>query len=288
MRSNEEFRISFLNPEDDEGMMGIYRIWYGAKYYIGSTKNSSNRRRGHEREVNRCFQNIETGRGSYYNIIKYLCMNMDVTEGYMEMIEEVESVQQLVHAEQVWLDECKDDSNFLNDKLISIRFEPGERKIFVDKALESYPNRIGACVFRFWYGEKYVIVKSKSFIGGIVCVESGFRALSKKPRDEWPEDHLYTHLFDYMIANPDQELEVDLIIESQNPYRLLVIEQKELMLCQKDPNCLNNTVDAYVPVYNEDTQLFGWINKGYVLAFYRWKKRFLPHLVSDVHSSDVV
>ena len=51
---------------------------------------------------------------------------------------------------------------------------------------------------------------------------------------------------------------------------LLKNEQLYLDEGRYDPRCLNNQIEAYIPKYNENTGMYGWIPKNAVMNFNRW------------------
>lgn len=183
------------------------------------------------------------------------------------------SIEEIAHKEQQWLDHSMNNKKRLNQACIAVRYDRYTNDIIVDRAKESFPDKIGSCVFKLTYNDKYLFVKGKSFIGAMLCISRGLKVFANKTTKDNKIDNIYYHLFVYVIDNPDYEFGIDMILVSDNPYKLLVKEQKCLTEGRKDPNCLNNTIDAYVPAYREETGMYGWINKGYYLNFLKWKKR---------------
>ena len=263
----------------DKNKMCIYRIWFGNKYYIGSTKNMARRRWNHVVNLNKLIYNLQTGEASNYNILKHLFMNLDITCGEMELLKEVETEAELSPMEEMYLKEAVDDENCLNYSQKAIRPSKKE-KIHNPIAIavsESLLNSVTECVFRLYCNEKYVIVKGKSLAGSLKQINSAILSFSKKDREDWEKDHLYYHLIGYLLdLTEEPTYSATLLMMTPNPYDLLKKEQMELWENQSDPNCLNNTFDAYIPVYKEETGLYGWINRGQYAAFMKWKNINMP------------
>lgn len=59
---------------------------------------------------------------------------------------------------------------------------------------------------------------------------------------------------------------------NKNALELLKAEQRALDAGRNDPACLNNNVLAYIPDYNDETGMYGWIRPGAVLNFKNWLK----------------
>jgi hypothetical protein len=101
--------------------MGIYRIWFGYKYYIGATVNTFKRMICHNSTIKRCFDGHRVGKNSQTNVVKFLSKNQWITIAFLELIETVDYEEELVDAEQRWFDISHTDPNCLNEKFTSYR-----------------------------------------------------------------------------------------------------------------------------------------------------------------------
>lgn len=267
-----------IRNELDKNKMGVYKIWFGSKYYIGSTKSLSRRKSSHINALNKLINNLQTGEASNHKILKHLFMNLDITTGEMELLQEVQTEEELSPVEAMYLDEAMKDENCLNHSPLATRpsFEKKPNPLAIAVS-ESILNSIGQSVFKLYCNEKYVIVKCKSLGGSLKQINTAIGNFSKKDRADWELDHLYYHFIGYILSLEEEPVySASLLAMSTNPYDLLKLEQMELWENQKDPNCLNNTFDAYIPNYNEEKGTYGWINRGQYAAFMKWKSLNMP------------
>lgn len=159
--------------------------------------------------------------------------------------------------------------------------------------IDSIPIDVLACIYRLWYGDKYVIVKGKNLAGSIFLIQKGlayFFAGGGKVGNGTPagiagEGHkegqgkntFYFQFYTHVKENPGLEWKAEVVMESDNGYQLLKREQIELMLSIKDKRCLNSNVEAYIPKFRSKTSLYGdWIKPAHVLCFKKYLKRPLP------------
>ena len=275
-RSAIGINIELKNPLDS-GKMGIYKIWFGSKYYIGSSKNITRRKSSHITTLNNLINNLHTGSASNYNILKHLFINLDITCGYMELLQEVENEDDLSKIEAMYISDCDNDENSLNYSSRATR-PTAQKKInpIAIAVSDSLMNSVNECVFRLYCNEKYVIIKGKSLCGSLRMVNDALDNFSKKDRSEWAVDHLYYHFIGYILDQKEVEYTASLLAMTPNPYILLKVEQMQLWENSTDPNCLNNSFDAYIPSYNEEKGTYGWINRGQYAAFMKWKALNMP------------
>lgn len=264
-----------LKNREDRDKMGVYRVWYGIKYYIGSSKNLFNRAVGMQTKLNRLIDDMELGSGSENKILKHLFMDLSVDCGIMELLYEAEDEIDLLSAEQMYLTEGIQDENCLNCAEKAVR--PKEKKYYpiTDAVKATTIESIKECVFHLIYLDKFVIVKGKSLVGSLKIISQAIEDFSKKDESEWPEDHLYTHFVKHILHEGlDYELfRVKIVLVTPDIVELLKTEQLELMEHMGNENCLNNAVDPYIPVWNEERQLYGWITKQQVMRFKKWLKK---------------
>lgn len=131
-----------------------------------------------------------------------------------------------------------------------------------------YQN-VQGCVFKLFWGEKYVIVKCKTFAYAKKIIEKSMFYHFKTGMN----DNLYGRFFDYIKTAPFYSLRVEILAETENPYQLLIKEQLSLNEAKNDQNCLNASFDAYIPQFTQVNGKGSWINRGYYLNFMIWKKR---------------
>lgn len=125
-------------------------------------------------------------------------------------------------------------------------------------------------VVKVSYGSKFVIVKCKSQPGYLKTMENDLNAFMRGGVNR--EHGLYFHLYNFVKKNPNLVFKVETILESADGYLLLKAEQEQLDLHRNNKHFLNNQVNAYIPRYNEETQMYGWLTKNSVLNFQKWMK----------------
>lgn len=141
-------QIIALNEEDLD-KQGIYRIWYGHKYYIGSTINTYDRLLGHEKCVSECFLGIKRGQNSQSNAVDHLNRHTYIYTAYFELLEECESEYELVRREQYYLDKALYDTNCLNYRYTVTRRIDGKQYSMADAFKEEC--RGNKMIFDFWF-----------------------------------------------------------------------------------------------------------------------------------------
>lgn len=109
------------NSAEDVGKMGIYRIWFGSKFYIGSTWNSKNRIQSHILSINEALLAEKVENNSIGNIVRHIRDNPEVHIGFFYMIEVCKDQSELADCEGAYLRAYKGDPNCLNHAFITSR-----------------------------------------------------------------------------------------------------------------------------------------------------------------------
>lgn len=143
---------------------------------------------------------------------------------------------------------------------------------------------VASCVYKLYCGDRFLIVKGKTLAGSIYLIEKGYAAFiaagggtgNKQGGDGQKESDgvntYYRAFYTYWKKNPDLPLYYKVMLESDNPYELLKCEQELLDESINNKRCLNNNIKAYIPIFRKKTQMYGWMNKGSVLAFKKYLK----------------
>ena len=110
-------------------------------------------------------------------------------------------------------------------------------------------------VFKVFFGKKYLIWKGKSLLQSCEMLSESIERYIRLQRNI-DTDYLY-HVCNHIkrtrcIAATVTVIDNEFIrtikgTESINGYAMLVAEQKLLDRASKDPDCLNNNIEAYVP-----------------------------------------
>jgi hypothetical protein len=132
---------------------------------------------------------------------------------------------------------------------------------------------IESCVYKLYYGNRYIIVKGKTLTGSIYLIEKGYAVFlaagggqgkksGGKGQEEWDGvNSYYLKFYLYIYKKPKLPFRIEILLESNNGYDLLMREHNELNACMKDKKCLNSNVESYMPKFREKTQSYGWISK---------------------------
>jgi hypothetical protein len=146
--------------------------------------------------------------------------------------------------------------------------------IFPDVDIE-----VESCLYKLWYGDRFMIIKAKTLAGSIHIINKGYAIFlaagggrgNKKGGIGQKEydgvNPFYFKLFRYLHRNPSFEFKIEMILESFDYFELLKQEQLLLDKCIRNKKCLNNNVQAYIPKYREKTESYGWIPNESVEAF---------------------
>src|SRR6185503_6497455 len=118
-------------------------------------------------------------------------------------------------------------------------------------------HNIKSCVFKLYWGEKFVIIKCRTYARAKTIIEQSIFYHLKTGMN----DKLYNSFFDYIDTNSEQQFTFEVITEEKNPYLLLIAEQKELNANRDNPNCMNVNTTAYIPKGIQGNRKT-WINRG--------------------------
>jgi hypothetical protein len=141
---------------------------------------------------------------------------------------------------------------------------------FLQNLIDEHRMKAKHVVYRLKYAGKFIIVSGKSLGGSLYFIQLGyswFGDATKKP------DTLYLHLYEHVKAHPRGRARVDIILETTDQYEYLKGAHEALNQARYDPKCLNNTVEPYIPNYNDETEMYGWLDRPAVLNYKKWAKR---------------
>ena len=132
-------------------------------------------------------------------------------------------------------------------------------------------NDVEQVVYQLSYAGKFIIVKGKTLAGSLIIIANTFPYFEDSKKIQ--KEHLYTHLYRHYLDNPGGRFRIKTLCKvgkSISQYELLKREQMELDKHKKNPLCLNNTTEAYIPLYNPLTYQYAWLDKNPVMNFNRW------------------
>lgn len=145
-----------------------------------------------------------------------------------------------------------------------------------------------SCLYRLYYGDKYIVAKGKTLAGSVYLIEKGYayflaggggtgrttNITGKGQKEGSGKNTYYRKFYSYIKKNPRLEFRIDVLLEDNNGYQLLKAEQIELNKTIRDKNQLNNNITAYIPKYRAEQKMYGWISRAHVMNF----KRFLKNM----------
>jgi len=123
-----------------------------------------------------------------------------------------------------------------------------------------------ACVYKLYYGDIYLIVKAGNTLSGsLYLIEKEYRMFVSHDYEK-AEDKAarYFKFHKYIKDHPGKKWVIEIVLEDQSMYRLLMKEQELLNKHWVDNNCANRDPEAYIPKKN--------VNKGQISAFKRYSK----------------
>lgn len=142
-----------------------------------------------------------------------------------------------------------------------------------------------SCLYKLYYGDKYIIAKGKTLAGSVFLIEKGYayfiaggggtgrRHLGGEGQKEGDgKNTYYRKFYTYIKKNPGLEFRIEVILEDNNGYQLLKAEQVELNKAFRDKKLMNNNITSYIPQYRAKTKSYGWISRAHVMNFKRFVK----------------
>lgn len=144
----------------------------------------------------------------------------------------------------------------------------------LETLIEKYENKnnVQGIVYKLSYAGKYVIVKGATLVGSLKIINNAYKQYD--PKNERFSAHLYGHLFSHLFKTEDMgrfRIKTLAKLNSKiSQYKLLKREQMELDKARYDTDCLNNNIEAYIPIYNKNTHSFGWIDTSAVGNFKKY------------------
>lgn len=130
---------------------------------------------------------------------------------------------------------------------------------------------INECLYRLWYNDRYIIWKGKSLGGSFAFFEKGSRYYKPSASADHKTMFVHKKMFDFIKENPGGQFLVELLLETNNHYKLLQQEHDHLERAWGiDLNCMNTNRYPHILQFNHDEWKFGWLDKGRALNFFRW------------------
>ena len=131
---------------------------------------------------------------------------------------------------------------------------------------------VKSCVYKLSFDDRYVIIKAKDHQQSVEGIQKALNQFMRHSELQRNPHNLYFHFFSYIEKKSEGYFRVEILLEGENIYELLKTEQIYLDKSLKDKKCLNNSVQAYIPDFNDLTGMYGWLPKTAVMSFKRWLK----------------
>ncbi len=142
----------------------------------------------------------------------------------------------------------------------------------LENLIKKYKQKdVPEIVYRLSYAGKFITIKGKTLAGSLIIMADTFKQY--KADSKRFNGHLYKHWYDHYLANNGGRFRIKTLAKTgkkSTQYQLLKREQMELDKNRYNPAYLNNVTEAYIPLYNDTTDMFGWLNKSAVMNFKRW------------------
>jgi hypothetical protein len=126
-------------------------------------------------------------------------------------------------------------------------------------------------VYKLSYAGKFLVIKGKTLAGSLIIISNTYNQFNADNKRF--NGHLYVHLYNYFNENKGGRFRIKTLAKlnrKTDHYKLLKREQMELDKNRFNPLCLNNSIEAYVPLYNDLTGKYGWIPRTDVMNFNKW------------------
>lgn len=122
------------------------------------------------------------------------------------------------------------------------------------------PHPSTSCIFKMWFGKKYLIWKGKALHQSVNTVSVD---LDRRLRLGCDEESVYKHAVAYIRKARIALFEVEVVFASDEPVELLRREYELLKEGSQDPDCLNTSFDPLLPK---------WITADHIEKYDNWKK----------------
>lgn len=126
------------------------------------------------------------------------------------------------------------------------------------KFREPHPNT--SCVFRVWFGKKFLIWKCKALHQSVNTIAMD---LDRRLRLGVKDDDLYKKAVGYINRGRVTLFEVEVVLTSDDPVVLLQEEYRLFQDGRTNPDCLNETFMQQMPK---------WMPESTVSEFTKWKE----------------
>lgn len=135
--------------------------------------------------------------------------------------------------------------------------------------IPNVPFGVGRCVYKLYYGDRYIINYGKDLAGSLFLLQKGYAyhvAYEQQEADD-KKNKTWIKFYRYIQKNPNKKFKVEVIFKSKSAYQIIKRCQIELDKSFSDRKCLNNNLTAYIPLYRPNLNMYGWITPRQVALF---------------------
>ena len=129
---------------------------------------------------------------------------------------------------------------------------------------------IDSCVYKLSYGRAYVIVKAKILFGSLKAIQKSLNQYASGAAGQHSKKSLYWKFFGYVTSHPNSKWKVQLLLVSDNPYKLLKAEQHYVKKAKKDKYGKNVRGGAYICKWNPELGAFNWLPVNAIMNYNKY------------------
>jgi hypothetical protein len=136
--------------------------------------------------------------------------------------------------------------------------------------LSQYDSIRGTCVYKLFYGKKFIIHKGKTLSGSLFILEKNYKyfvAYNHQSNDK--DVDYYYKFYDYIRKHEGLEFKIEVLGSDLTASDSLTLEHRELELNFTNKHLMNNNTKPYIPKYKEATDSYGWITKDELEKYYQ-------------------
>lgn len=150
-------------------------------------------------------------------------------------------------------------------------YNPEKQKIVEETRFEipNVPFGIGHCVYKLYYGDRYIINYGKDLSSSLFFIQNGYAyhlAYDQKEADS-KKNKTWIKFYRYIQKNPKLKFELEIVFKNKSAFQVLKQCQISLDNSIGDKKCLNNNLTPYIPVYRPKLNMYGWITPRQVKLF---------------------
>lgn len=153
-RNKRHIHVMLCKGAVNKIFVGIYRIWFNEKFYIGRSNNIRARAKKHMKDVELAFNNKNPKTGFQESVVKFLNETPDFSVIKLEILEECDEFS-LNEKEQYWLSKHGSDPNCFN-----IRINAG--RTARDKAKDEFKPGIYQIQYKITNAHQYIWFKEQA------------------------------------------------------------------------------------------------------------------------------